>query len=115
MSIIGTGYCPISNSSERVNEAVKKTSGSSPEPGYFQDQNPENTKNNDFSRALRGAQQELADRDRRIRKLHQSEDLKALQSEQTELPDWVETALRVSEWNTHNAQIPQDILRKKGW
>ena len=101
---------------ESENRAVEKTSSTSKESSYYQDQNPDRTRNNDFARALSKAQSDIQNRDRKLRRFKMSEDYEELQKMQPEeTPSWVETVMHVSEWETSKRARPQDLLAKIGW
>lgn len=116
MVISGVGL--ISPNLESENKrAVEKASSTSKESYYYQDKNPERTRNNDFARALQKAQSDLQKRDYKKRKFKESDDYHELQRMQPkEIPSWVETITHVSEWDTSGyAPRPMDLLTKTGW
>ena len=94
--------------------AVGRADGISGKASYYQDQNPENTRNSDFGRAFKEANAKLLESQGRLERLRRSEDLTQVQASQpAEAPNWVESLTHVSEWETRSVQRTQFL--RTGW
>lgn len=115
MLVSGVGL--YSNVNYDGNRAVEKALSTSSGTSYYQDRNPERTRNSDFAKALQTAQSELFNREKKIRDFKKTDDYEKLQAQKSaEIPGWVETVMHVSEWETtERAHRPMDLLAKTGW
>lgn len=97
------------------NKAVEITTSISSQTSYFQDRNPEHTRNSDFTRALEKATRALIEEEGRRKRFRETKDFKELQTESAgKTPEWVETMTHVSQWETGRA-TRMDLLVKTGW